>query len=269
MFSSRLGLERGETAQQGLDIITALLDAHGQGGPCTPNPSTALEGWGSNSFMICDRSEAWVLETTGKSHWAAEKVTSRYILPGYLPLSLHSLASGPNLPTFRLCHTEPCFRTQSPYISPLPYRALLQDPTSPHFTSAIQGPVSPHFISGILSLASGPSLPTFHLCHSEPCFRTQPPYISPLQFRALLQDPISLYFTFATTTFLDTSIPYAIFIYLVTCFFFKGITYFSSIHQSCEAMFSQKIVLKKFSGCVSVTPLVSLQFFYISENVFE
>ncbi|KAI0225615.1 Secernin-3 [Lamellibrachia satsuma] len=72
----RLGLERGETAQQGLDIITALLDAHGQGGPCTPNPSTALESWGSSSFMICDRSEAWVLETTGNSHWAAEKVTN-------------------------------------------------------------------------------------------------------------------------------------------------------------------------------------------------
>lgn len=65
----RLGLERGRTAGEAVDVITELLEAHGQGGPAEapdgePYPS---------SFLVADPTEAWVLETSGRS-WAAKPV---------------------------------------------------------------------------------------------------------------------------------------------------------------------------------------------------
>ncbi|RXG67596.1 Secernin-2 [Armadillidium vulgare] len=70
----RLGLERGKTASDALDIITGLLEAHGQGGPCSDSdPGFSYH----NSFLIVDSSEAWVLETAG-SLWAAEKITAGF-----------------------------------------------------------------------------------------------------------------------------------------------------------------------------------------------
>ena len=75
MLLNRLGLERGTTAKEALDVICKLLEEHGQGGPCSEDPRK--KDWAyHNSFLIADRSEAWVLETAG-SEWAAEQVTSR------------------------------------------------------------------------------------------------------------------------------------------------------------------------------------------------
>jgi len=65
----RLGLERGETAELALNIIVDLLSAHGQGGLCSEDGMTY-----HNSFLICDRKEAWILETAGDL-WVAERVT--------------------------------------------------------------------------------------------------------------------------------------------------------------------------------------------------
>jgi secernin len=68
----RLGLERGSTAREALDVITTLLETHGQVGACAENdPSFTYH----NSYLIVDGKEAWVLETSG-CHWVAEKVTS-------------------------------------------------------------------------------------------------------------------------------------------------------------------------------------------------
>lgn len=71
---SRLGLERGDTAEAALDVITSLLQKHGQGGPCSEHDDSHFY---HNSFLIADPKEAWVLETSGKL-WAAEKIASGY-----------------------------------------------------------------------------------------------------------------------------------------------------------------------------------------------
>jgi secernin len=67
----RLGLERGNSAKEALDVITTLLETHGQGGGCAEDDPTFTY---HNSFMIVDQTEAFVLETSGR-HWVAERIT--------------------------------------------------------------------------------------------------------------------------------------------------------------------------------------------------
>lgn len=65
----RLGLERADTAEKALNVIVDLLEKYGQGGNCAEGEELSYY----NSFLIADRNEAWILETSGK-YWAAEKV---------------------------------------------------------------------------------------------------------------------------------------------------------------------------------------------------
>ena len=69
-----LALERAATAREGCDVITGLLVAHGQGGPCSDTDAGLIY---HNSFLLVDRAEAWVLETAGHL-WAARKVTCEW-----------------------------------------------------------------------------------------------------------------------------------------------------------------------------------------------
>ena len=69
-FCLRLGLERADTAEKALTVIVDLLEKYGQGGNCMESHMVFTY---HNSFLIADRKEAWVLETSGK-YWAAEKV---------------------------------------------------------------------------------------------------------------------------------------------------------------------------------------------------
>jgi len=62
----RLGLERSATADDALDVMTSLLDAHGQGGSGEEDPPDPY--W--SSFLVADARRAWVLETSGRT-WAA------------------------------------------------------------------------------------------------------------------------------------------------------------------------------------------------------
>jgi dipeptidase len=65
----RLGLERSETARQALEVITDLLETHGQGGPAVMGTAAGYH----NSFLIADPGNAWILETSGKQ-WATRQV---------------------------------------------------------------------------------------------------------------------------------------------------------------------------------------------------
>ncbi|XP_077392708.1 secernin-3 isoform X2 [Festucalex cinctus] len=66
----RLALERADTAEKAVHVIAELLEKYGQGGACLEEQCDFTY---HNSFLISDRKEAWVMETSGK-YWAAERV---------------------------------------------------------------------------------------------------------------------------------------------------------------------------------------------------
>jgi secernin len=77
----RLGLERGSTAEDALDTMTALLETHGQGG--IGDPDHGLSYW--SSFLIADPTSAWILETS-RTTWAARPVASGAAISNRLTL---------------------------------------------------------------------------------------------------------------------------------------------------------------------------------------
>jgi dipeptidase len=89
----RLGLERARTATEAVGTIVALLEAHGQGGPCShEHPRFRYD----NSFLVADPDGAVVLETAGRS-WATEEVRG----PG------RAISNGLTIPAFAKAHADP------------------------------------------------------------------------------------------------------------------------------------------------------------------
>ena len=65
----RLGLERGRSAREAVEVIATLIETHGQGGA-----ALSLDGAGyHNSFTLADPGEVWLMETSGR-RWAARRV---------------------------------------------------------------------------------------------------------------------------------------------------------------------------------------------------
>ena len=71
----RLGLERGATAREAMEVITALLEEYGQ----NANASRLYDKRYENSFFIADREEIWLLETAGRM-WAAKRIEEPYAI---------------------------------------------------------------------------------------------------------------------------------------------------------------------------------------------
>lgn len=69
MDLARLGLERGATAAQAVEVMIELLETHGQGGDC----GHLGRFYYHNGFIVADAAEAFVLETCGR-WWTVERV---------------------------------------------------------------------------------------------------------------------------------------------------------------------------------------------------
>lgn len=65
----RLGLERGGTAKEALEVIVKLLEKYGQ----NHNANALFDARYENSYIIMDYKEIWILETAGR-RWAAKKL---------------------------------------------------------------------------------------------------------------------------------------------------------------------------------------------------
>ena len=77
----RLGLERGSTAKEAMEVIISLLEEFGQGGNC----GFAHEMYYHNSFLIADPNDTWVLETVSKQ-WAARQIKQVYSISNCLTI---------------------------------------------------------------------------------------------------------------------------------------------------------------------------------------
>lgn len=69
----RLALERSTTAEDAVGCLVDLLERHGQGGSCSWEHRRFTY---DSSFLVADRTSAFVLETAGTA-WASEQVATR------------------------------------------------------------------------------------------------------------------------------------------------------------------------------------------------
>ncbi|MCU1394653.1 MAG: hypothetical protein JWM34_3081 [Ilumatobacteraceae bacterium] len=91
----RLGLERGASAEEAVEVMTDLLDRYGQGGT---GHDVALIGkerpyW--SSFLVADPFEAWMIETSGPT-WQALRVDGSA-----------TMSNRTSIPAFDAAHRHP------------------------------------------------------------------------------------------------------------------------------------------------------------------
>jgi secernin len=77
----RLGLERAASAAEAVEVITGLLERHGQGGDC----GHLARFYYHNGFIVADPREAYVLETVGR-WWVVERVERTRVLSNALSI---------------------------------------------------------------------------------------------------------------------------------------------------------------------------------------
>jgi dipeptidase len=91
----RLGLERGATAAEAVQVMTDLLEKFGQGGSC----GHLTRRWYDNSFVIADPSEIYVLETVGR-RWATERAPAARAISNTYTIGTDITGCSPDLERF-------------------------------------------------------------------------------------------------------------------------------------------------------------------------
>ncbi len=104
----RIALERSKNAKEALELLVSLLETYGQGGNCGFDHDFYYD----NAFLIMDRKELYVLETSGK-RWAYKRcdkanISNRLSLEG--DADVYSKGRKYN---FLKKHTEPVYTTFS------------------------------------------------------------------------------------------------------------------------------------------------------------
>lgn len=114
----RLALERCRTSLEAVQLITGLLAKHGQGGNC----GYERRFYYHNSFLIADRSSAWVLETAGP-FWAAKEVKDVYAISNRLSIGRDYDLAHPHLVDYAIsrkwCRSEEDFHFARCYTNEL------------------------------------------------------------------------------------------------------------------------------------------------------
>ena len=88
----RLALERTNTAENALNLITDYIEIYGQGG----NGGYKNKLYYFNSFIIADKKSAWILETADK-FWVAKKINNYYSISNRLTIENDYDRSSKNL----------------------------------------------------------------------------------------------------------------------------------------------------------------------------
>jgi secernin len=116
----RLGLERGETAEEAVSAMAKLLETHGQGGNC----GHLKIDYYSNSFIVADATSAFVLETVGRE-WLVERVSGVRTIS-----NIYSIGRNPHRVSLGLARL---LRDSSWTTDPSPdYAEVIADPETQH-----------------------------------------------------------------------------------------------------------------------------------------
>jgi secernin len=88
----RLGLERARSAADALDVLTALLEQHGQGGSGEPHRDEPYY----SSFLIADPRDGFVVETSNRT-WVARHVGAGAAVSNRISLTTDWTESSPDV----------------------------------------------------------------------------------------------------------------------------------------------------------------------------
>ncbi len=122
----RLALERADGARRAVEVITALLDEHGQGGGCDHETRRLRY---HNSYLVADPTTAFVLETAGR-RWAVEEVEGVRTISNALSIAGFAERHGDRLVTGVACGRTRQARTAAlahPDAGPAALMRLLRD----------------------------------------------------------------------------------------------------------------------------------------------
>lgn len=103
----RLALERAENAPRAVEVLTELLERHGQGGGCDHETRRLRY---DNSYIVADPSTAYVVETADRE-WATEEVRGVRTISNALTIDAFAKRNSDRLVTYVACGRKRQTRT--------------------------------------------------------------------------------------------------------------------------------------------------------------